>query len=260
MIKLQPFIFAAIALVATTTGLTVKAFPQPEFLKSDISRTAYQAISPKSAFLSAEQIDYFLEVAMGSEFPASNGVVRKWQGEIRIQVQGTPTLEDMNTVRSVIKEINFLAEGSIYLRVDEHNPNMKIYFVPEEEFAEYESNYQPVNYGFFWTYWNNNQVITRGNILISTEDVTQKERSHLIREELTQSLGLMRDSSRYENSIFYQGWTDVNEYSQIDKVLIQTLYRPQIQPGMSREQVRQVLMGLLPAQNPQQRLTYPGMK
>lgn len=275
MIKPQHFILSPIALLVVSAGLSFKALPQSTFLTPDISPVRAGSpkfilttdklnkpaptpdISPKFTSLSAQQIDYFLEIAIGSEFGQSNSVVRKWQGEIRIQVLGNPTPEDIKTLLNVINEVNFLAEGSIYLRFDEYNPNLKIYFVPEQQFAQYESNYQPVNYGFFWTYWNQNQVITRANILISTEDVTQKERSHLIREELTQSLGLMRDSYRYENSIFYQGWTDVSEYSQMDKILIQTLYRPQIQPGMSREQVRQILRRLIPAQNPQQRLTHP---
>lgn len=253
MIKPQHFLFSAILLMVDA-GLSLKAFTQSAFLKPDILLTTDQNISSS---LSAQEIDYFLEIAMGSEFGVSNSMVRKWQGEIRIHVIGNTTPEDRDTLLNVINEINFLAGGSIYLRLDKSNPNMKIYFVPESEFAEYEPNYQPGNYGFFWTYWNRNQVINKANILISTENVSQKERSHLIREELTQSLGLMRDSYRYENSIFYQGWTDVNEYSPIDKILIQTLYRPQIRPGMSREEVEQILRSLNTAQNSQQRLNHP---
>ncbi|HEY9811755.1 MAG TPA: DUF2927 domain-containing protein [Halomicronema sp.] len=253
MFKPQPFIFAFLTLFELTFLFSVKGCSQPLFVKQNSVFTP----SPNFSFLSTKQIDYFLEVAMGSEFSQSNSVVRKWQGDIKVQVIGTPTPEDITTLVQVMNEVNFLAEGNINLRFDNQNSHIKIYFVPEREFANYESNYQPVNYGFFWTYWNNNQVITKANILITTENVTQRERSHLIREELTQSLGLMRDSYRYDNSIFYQGWTDVNEYSPIDKVLIQTLYRPQIKPGMSQEQVRQVLRSLIPPQNPQQPLTHP---
>ena len=47
---------------------------------------------------------------------------------------------------------------------------------------------------------------------------------HILREELTQSLGLFNDSEKYENSIFYDGYSTVTEYSEIDKELIDMLY------------------------------------
>jgi hypothetical protein len=47
---------------------------------------------------------------------------------------------------------------------------------------------------------------------------------HLLREELTQSLGLFNDSYKYENSIFQQRWTETTEYAPIDRVLIDMLY------------------------------------
>ena len=47
---------------------------------------------------------------------------------------------------------------------------------------------------------------------------------HLLREELTQSLGLKNDSYKYENSIFQQKWTEVTEYAPIDIKVIEMLY------------------------------------
>jgi hypothetical protein len=47
---------------------------------------------------------------------------------------------------------------------------------------------------------------------------------HLLREELTQSLGLINDTYDYPESIFYQGWTETTEYAPIDRELIQMLY------------------------------------
>ena len=207
--------------------------------------TNRNAMTPRSPGLglpsyTPEQISYFLEVAMGSEFGQSTPIVKKWQGPVRIKIYGTPTPEDFSTLQTVIQEIAGLAEG-LQLQIVQDNPNMEIYFVPESDFRRYEPNYQPLNYGFFWTHWDNQSTIYNARILITTVGVSQKERSHLIREELTQSLGLMQDSSRYQDSIFFQGWTDPTQYAEIDKALIQMLYRPEIQPGMTRSQVMQVL-------------------
>ncbi len=84
-------------------------------------------------------------------------------------------------------------------------------------------------------------MIYRSVILISKTGLTQKERDHIIREELTQSLGLMRDSSKYENSIFFSGWTDVIRYAPIDEVIIEMLYRPDVKAGMTRNEVVKIL-------------------
>jgi hypothetical protein len=59
------------------------------------------------------------------------------------------------------------------------------------------------------------------DIIRAKEDDAQK---HLLREELTQSLGLFNDSYKYDNSIFYQGWTTTTEYAPIDRELIDMLY------------------------------------
>ena len=117
------------------------------------------------------------------------------------------------------------------------NPNIEIHFLPESEFRLIEPNYVPLNYGFFWVNWSISGSIYHARILISTDHVTQQERSHLIREELTQSLGLMKDSYRYPDSIFYQGWTDVTRYLPIDSTVIEILYRSEIRPNMTGEEV-----------------------
>ena len=52
------------------------------------------------------------------------------------------------------------------------------------------------------------------------------EQKHLLREELTQSLGLGKDSFKYPNSIFQSSWTQTLNYLKIDKDVIRLLYHP----------------------------------
>lgn len=189
-----------------------------------------------------EQIQYFLEVALGAEFGETGGTVRKWNGPIRIRVQGTPTREDLATLNAVVAELNELTNG-ITLELSNSSANIDLHFAPESQFRNLEPNYRPRNLGFFWTWWNGGEIY-RARILISTTGVTQRERSHLIREELTQSLGLMRDSNRYPDSIFYQGWTEVNQYTPTDRAIISMLYRPEVRAGMSRTEVLTALRNL----------------
>ncbi|GAB4132534.1 MAG: hypothetical protein Fur0046_02440 [Cyanobacteria bacterium J069] len=194
--------------------------------------------------------DYFMEVAMGSEWGNNAALIRKWNTDLRVRVTGTRTAEDDATISRVMQELNELLDGSgVQLRRDDRNPNVQIIYAPETQFRQLEPNYVPGNLGFFWVQWNSS-VINNARILITnTNRVTQRERSHLLREELTQVLGLMRDSNRYPNSIFYQGWTDVTEYAEIDRTLIRMLYHSQLQPGMTRSQVVAALQTL--ADSPQ---------
>lgn len=190
-----------------------------------------------------EEVDYFLEIALGAEYGSSENTIKKWTQDIKLKVHGTPTESDRQTLDTVISELNDII-GSIQLSIVDQGANVDIHFLPESEFSSVEPNYVPVNYGFFWVQWYATKEIYHARILIATDHVTQKERSHLIREELTQSLGLMNDSDKYIDSIFYQGWTDITSYADIDKTIIEILYREEILPGMTGTEVTEALNDL----------------
>lgn len=204
-----------------------------------------------------EQVEYFLEVALGSEFGSNIAKIKKWEGAVKIKVNGSPTTTDLETLQQVMGEINTLVNGAIRLEFDDANPNVQIYFVPQSQFKRYEPNYRPRNSGFAWVRWQQRNIIQSANVLISTTGVTQKHRSHLIREELTQSLGLMKDSLRYRDSIFFQGRGDTTVYAEIDKALIQMLYRPEILPGSGRAEVLAALRTLTASVDRPNRTTSP---
>jgi hypothetical protein len=185
-----------------------------------------------------DAIDYFVEVALSSEY-GSNNTILKWQDELRIQVLGTPTEQDLQTLKTVTQELTQLTGLSIAM-VDQ-SPNIEIHFAPIAEFAQIEPNYKPGNEGFFWT-WYENGVIDRAKILINSQQ-TESVRSHLLREELTQTLGLMNDSRRNPDSIFYQGWTETHTFSATDQAVIQMLYQPTIRPSMTQAEATQALQG-----------------
>jgi len=186
------------------------------------------------------EIDYLMTIALGAEYGTSDARIRKWVEDLRIEVSGAPTAEDKKTLDAVIDELNAL-QDQVTLQLVDDKPNVKIVFAPEAEFSSLEPNYKPTNYGFFWVYWNAKGEIYQAQILISTDHVTQTKRSHLIREELTQSLGLMKDSIKYPDSIFQARWTEVTEYSDLDRAIINLLYRDEIEPNMAQTQVQEIL-------------------
>ena len=154
-------------------------------------------------------------------------------------MHGTPTDADLSTLAQVVAELNDLVTG-VSLSMADNNANVDIHFAPETQFSEIEPNYVPTNVGFVWVWWSNHRIY-KARILISTDSTTQTERSHLIREELTQSLGLLKDSFLYPDNIFQQAWTDTTEYAPIDRAIIRLLYDPWLLPGMTQSQVGAIL-------------------
>ena len=168
--------------------------------------------------------------------------MKKWTTDVRIAVHGDPSKQDLATLDDVLADLNALIDP-IELAIVRSGANADIYFAPESEFSSIAPEYIPVNMGFFWTWWDGEGAITDTRILISTTDITQTERDHVIREELTQCLGLMNDSYAHEDSVFYQGWTSTTEYTSIDEDLVEMLYLPEITPGMDAEAALAVLRG-----------------
>ena len=185
------------------------------------------------------ELDYFFEVAMNIEFGSSGTQrIRKWRTDLLIEVHGTPELADLEELDLVISELNEL-QSEVTLSVVESGGNVQLYFSDVESFRAEERNYVNGNDGFFWTYWSGGPIV-RANIFVAASQA-EIYRRHLLREELTQSLGLMNDSYLYDDSMFYARWTDVTEFSDIDTTIITMLYRADIQVNMDASDVLDVL-------------------
>lgn len=201
------------------------------------------AAAAEAVHYSASELDYFAEVALGAEYGTSAKVVRKWAGDVLVQVFGAPDGEDVTALDEVLMDLRTLMPGRRIERVEEGG-NLEIHFAPEDQFAVIDPNYQSTNYGFFWVWWGGDNLLLRSRVLISTTDISQEARSHLIREEVTQSLGMMNDSWRYPESIYYQGWTRTRDYADVDRMVIEMLYRDEIEAGMTAEEALEVLRAL----------------
>ena len=181
----------------------------------------------------ADEIDYFLEIAFGSEFGGATSLLRRWpsgSGPL-IRVNGTPSTGDREVLDSVIAEINRLALGlDIELVAD--FPTVEMHFVPQSDFATLLPQAPPGNNGLVWLWWGEDQYLFQSVVLISTT-TGEALRAHIIREEVTQMLGLLQDSFRYPQSIFYQAFSDVTEYLPIDRSVIDLLHRPELRVGMT---------------------------
>ena len=130
----------------------------------------------------------------------------------------------MNELNRIVKELNDIINPiTISVVSKRSDANFIIFLGSYQTFAKNHPDIHAErlknNWGYFQTYTNEGLMYV--DINRAKEDDAQK---HLLREELTQSLGLFNDSYKYDNSIFYQGWTTTTEYAPIDRELIDMLY------------------------------------
>jgi hypothetical protein len=176
---------------------------------------------------SPEAKRYFKKVAYGNEFDANDNSLSKWNQDINIYVVGEKRTLLMKELDKIVGELNGLINTiDINIVSNESDANFIILFGSAEDYNNYDEEsigYTDHNQGLFIAYGGSD--LTRATMYVDVERTTRDDaQKHLLREELTQSLGLCNDSYDYPESIFYQGWTETTEYADIDKELIQMMY------------------------------------
>jgi len=227
---------------ATTGATTTTTSRIPTTTTSAPTTTVADSTTTLAVAYPQAALDYFVEVAFGPEFGGGPREIRKWNQDVRIVVHGNPNDEDLATLDDVIADLNAII-GTIEVSIVPGDGNVDLYFAPEEQFADIEPNYVPVNMGFFWVWWDGQGDITNTRVLVSTTGLSQEERNHIIREEITQQMGLMSDSDTYPDSMFQQAWTTTQAYSELDELVIELLYLPRVQVGMNVEEALSAIGG-----------------
>ena len=174
---------------------------------------------------SVEAKEYFNEIALKSEFKGNMKNVLKWTSDMKIYVDGNKKGYLIDELKRIVSELNDIIDPiEIKIVNSKSESNYIVYFGNYQNLKNNYKIYYPEllenNYGYFEIMPNNSGLMYVDITRTSNVDAQK----HLLREELTQSLGLVNDSYRYPESIFYQGWTTTTEYTEIDKELIDMLY------------------------------------
>jgi len=195
------------------------------FLSNDeTDPTEVKNQEPKTVkYRSQEVLDYYDEVVMNSEFNGKLDNEFKWTTDMLIYVDGNPSEELISELKRVVIELNQIINPIELVFVNSRKEsNMVVYFGSPEGFMGICSD---VDRSFLDKNWGAAVVgNNRGKMYVNTYRPNKDAQKHLIREELTQSLGLVNDSYKFPESIFYQGWTTTTEFTPIDRELIDMLY------------------------------------
>ncbi|MFT4110013.1 DUF2927 domain-containing protein [Propionicimonas sp.] len=206
---------------ATTTPTTG---PSPTTVKPRISR---------------QGLAYFYKIALGAEYGDKARVVKRWvQPTVTVRVHGTASDSSRACLARVVSDFNALTSTTDLALTRQGSADIQLYFAPVTRFRALDRGYVPGNDGFFSTWWTDN-AMDKARVLIRTTGIADTIRCHLIREELTQSMGLMRDANDHPGSIFYGKYLPAPvRYSHLDQELIRLLYSGALDPGDTKAEIR----------------------
>jgi hypothetical protein len=176
--------------------------------------------------------DYFIEVCMQSEFGASTDIIRptiRWTTNPCYYLINPPNEELRQIAEDITKNVLLeFTNGVIvpYLTDNINSADVTVKWCDKDDMP----------YGGFGstTVHHKNFVINKAEIFLQNN--IQNERiKHVYLEEFTQALGPVNDSDKYPDSIFYDLYSEVSEYSKEDLEIGYVLY--QLSPGTKLEDI-----------------------
>jgi len=211
-----------------------------------ISHTEYEMTEYEK-----ELTEYFNEIALESEFDNSSENVIKWTKPMKLYILKDKEYEQqVSFIKNTVETINEITQDDfkIELMSDLKESNSVIFLCEREKAIELDSAlFEGISEdfsGLSLAEFNNRFEIYSSRIFIDVTEPIELQKS-VILEEITQSLGLLNDSEKYTNSIFYEKqYIDNNsnyEYSKEDIEIIKLLYHPYMKPGLTKVEAENIL-------------------
>ena len=181
-----------------------------------------------------EILDYFAEIAFGSEYGDSSDKLCRWENEILYTVTGAPTKADLELISIIVDSLNSI-NGFPGMREAGtlEDANFEIMFVTRDKIVELFDDADMSCTGMSEYRWYTESCeIFEARAAIDCEE--EAERNSTICEEILQSMGLAMDSYAHPDSVFYQGPCYYSRPSKLDYAVLKLLYSPKLEAGMSR--------------------------
>lgn len=184
--------------------------------------------------LAAEDVIlYFNEVCLDAEFvnAGNPSYLQKWISPISYFVSGIPTEDDLETLKRFTRWLNEL-DGfpGIVETGDVASANLRIYFCDEQELLDLMGDQFYGTDGAV-TFWYADDIIYDAVICIRT-DLDQQLRNSVILEEVYNGLGPVQDTDLRPDSLIYSGFSQPQELTEIDELILKLLYHPELKCGM----------------------------
>lgn len=185
---------------------------------------------------------YFNEVCLDAEIIHSGNpsLLQKWTSPIYYSLNGDMTEEDYATLMGFVQWLNAI-DGfpGIQETPEPYLSNLSIHFCSAEEMLDLMGP-QFINMDGAVTFWYLENEIYDAIICYRT-DLHQQLRNSVILEEIYNGLGPVQDTVLRSDSIIYSEYSEVQQLSQMDALILKLLYHPQMQCGMDKAQCEAVI-------------------
>jgi hypothetical protein len=173
---------------------------------------------------SQETVEYFDEIALGTEDGMRLTNPHRYTTDVKIFMEGHKPQYIVDELNRIVSELNDIIESVNIVVVDnKDDANMIVSIGSMKKLKEVYTVFKQDKYS------NCNAAFAAGTnsstIILNTDNIkTVDQAKHVLREEITQAMGLFNDSYKYPESVFYQGLNLSTEYAPIDRELIDILY------------------------------------
>ena len=188
---------------------------------------------------------YFNEVCLDSEFINSGdpSVVQKWDIPIYYMLEGNYTDEDIATLEAFVAWLNTVKGfPGIHSTEDPGLRNMRISFGDQQHMLNLMGDSFSGLDGAVTFWYNYNRIHTA--IICYRSDINQYTRNSVILEEIYNGLGPIQDTGLRPDSLIYQEYSEPQELTEVDELILKLLYHPEILPGMNAAQCEEVIRRL----------------
>lgn len=195
--------------------------------------------------------DSFYEIALGDEYGTSTYAIKKWNKALRIYVEHqTNDVELRNQLLNAhIKHLKNITGLDIKRTKHAKDANIHIFFTKEnmlQQLVAKKAGSQLIKYTYGSLCMATIRAkktghIVSANVFIPVDRaMAQGKLLTCIVEELTQSLGLIRDSDLVYPSIFNDK-TKNNLLTGLDEILLKMLYDKRIVTGMTKDELAPII-------------------
>jgi hypothetical protein len=205
---------------------------------------------PGRAFSDAELIDGFMRTVFGSEYPTwgwQAAIVKKFAKPARVYVDDRSASRRGGEVVAFLRTLPRLIDGiKVFVVADPAAANYRIFVLDR---ADYRQVVSREVYGRTRSTYAPGKCLVRvvasqSGISRSDAAIVADEGEFLFRrclvEEVLQGLGPVNDDVTLSKSVFNDRSPHAT-FTSFDRHILNMLYHPLVRPGMSKDQVRQVL-------------------
>lgn len=170
--------------------------------------------------------------------------LHRWEETIKINVSGTPEKDDFDELNGFIMECATHCPNMPNIRIvkSRKQANVTVWYGPLDQLQYHIKGYITDNWAFsHYTYDNGH--MTQGEIVIANDIATQEEKNHMLRDMLLGVFGLTNHQDVYNDSIIFEEWNTTQKLSDLDWLMLNMLYDPDLECSMSADEAYIILDG-----------------